>query len=165
MGRTASDLLPPAPPLTAAFGRPFFPRTRLRTCRACGFCLAIVNDHRPSSLFRQASRQSPEQVLNDLPYSLLLLRTTAHSSRRRTEGSWRLPLPRLPAKDRQCLRSTGKLFCSVQGLRYRHRIRPRRRSWSHIQIQVLPNLRDHRLPLRRRSQRIRRRRRGRVCRP
>jgi hypothetical protein len=63
---------------------------------------------------REASRESSEEVLNVFPNSLLFLRTTAHSSRRRATRSWHLPLPRLPAKDRQCLRSTGQLLCSVK---------------------------------------------------
>jgi len=99
-----------------------------------------------------ASRKSSDEVLDVFPNSLLFLRTIAHSSRRRTTRRWHLSLPRLPAKDRQCLRSTGQLLCSVQSLRYRHRIRSCWGSRSQVHIQVLPSLWDDGLPYRRRSQ-------------
>lgn len=99
---------------------------------------------------RWVSRESSDEVIDVIPDSLLFLRSTAHSSRRRTTRRWRLPLPRLPAKDWQCLRSTGQLLSCVQSLRYRHRIRSCRGSRSQVHIQVLPGLRDYRLPHRRR---------------
>ncbi len=65
----------------------------------------------------------------------------------------------------QRLRGTGELLCSVQGLWYCRRVPPCRRSGSPVQLQVLPDLRDDRLPRRRRRRRVRGRRRGPVCRP
>jgi len=95
--------------------------------------------------------------------SLLLLRTAAHRSRGRATRRRRLPLPRLSAKDRQRLRGTRELLRPVQSLRYCHAIRSRRRSRSAIHIQVLPRLRNHGLPHRRRSRRVGERRGGCIC--
>lgn len=71
----------------------------------------------------------------------------------------------LPAQDRQRLRGTRRILCSVQGLRHRERVRARRRSGRKIHIQVLPRLRHDRLSHRGWCRRIRERRRRRVRRP
>ena len=60
-------------------------------------------------------------------------------------------LLRLPAENWQRLRSSGELHCSIQSLRNRDRIRPRRGSGCELQIQVLPEVWLNRFPHRRGS--------------
>lgn len=105
-------------------------------------------------------RPDPSSSAHANANRLVLLRPVAHSGPRRTARGWHLQLPRMSAEDRQRLRCTRQLFRSIRGLWHRHRICPRRGPGGEVQIQVLPDLRDHGLSHRRRSRWVR----GRRCR-